>query len=122
VLIDGNRVIGLKPGNTTLHGQYRAANISLQVQVVEPMDGVVDISLRYAPGQIIRLYAGGERDFLDGPLDEALFVSPESLAVTDDGSLYIADMDQSVLMQYKNEVLTQLAGAAGEKAFIDGSA
>ncbi len=90
--IDGNRISGMNLGETELLGRYRNKAISLNVRIVEPMDGMVDISQRYQQGHIIKLYAGTtEREHNDGILGEAEFVSPESIAVSDDGTIYVAD-------------------------------
>lgn len=89
--LDGNRLIGLNVGEATVSGQYRNKNISLHVTVAEPIEELVDISLRYPEETAIESYAGsGERDFADGALDACSFVSPESM-VGSDGRLYICD-------------------------------
>jgi len=90
--IDGNRISGINIGETELSGKYRNKEITLKVRVVEPMDGMVNISQRYQPGRIIKVFAGTTvREHKDGPLAETEFVSPESIAVADDGSVYVAD-------------------------------
>jgi len=90
--IDGNRVSGLNVGETELSGRYRNKSISLNVRVVEPMDGMVDISQRYRPGHTVRVFAGAaEREYSDGKLAEAEFVSPEGIAIAGDGTIYLAD-------------------------------
>jgi serine/threonine protein kinase len=92
VRIDGNRISGMNLGETELSGRYRNKTISLNIRVVEPMDGMVDISQRYQPGRTVSLFVGTtERDHIDGTLQNAEFVSPESIAVTDDGTIYISD-------------------------------
>jgi serine/threonine protein kinase len=90
--IDGNRISGMNLGETVFSGRYRNKEITLNVRVVEPLDGMVDISQHYRPGHIVKLFAGTtERDFIDGTLADAEFVSPESIAVADDGTIYISD-------------------------------
>jgi len=90
--VDGNRILGLNVGETLVHGQYRMQDITLRVNVVEPMDGMVDISMRYGPGHIIQLFAGtSHRERIDGNLPNAEFVSPESMSATQDGVVYFAD-------------------------------
>ena len=92
VRIDGNRISGLNVGEAELTGRYRNKDISLHVRVIEPMDNLVEISQQYRPGRVISLFAGtSERDHTDGALADAEFVSPESIAVADDGTVYIAD-------------------------------
>ena len=90
--VDGNRISGMNVGETELSGSYRNKYITLNVRVVEPIEGMVDISQRYRLGRIVRLYAGTtERDHIDGALADAEFVSPESIAIADDGKIYLAD-------------------------------
>ncbi|MCL2198252.1 MAG: serine/threonine-protein kinase [Defluviitaleaceae bacterium] len=90
--VDGNRIIGLNIGETTIHGHYRNAAISMQVNVVAPMDGMVNISLRYHPGNIVSLFAGtAYRDWTDGSLATTEFVTPSSMAVAENGAIYLAD-------------------------------
>ena len=90
--VDGNRLSGINVGKAELSGRYRNKTISLDVRVVEPMDAIVDISQLYESGHTIKVYAGtAERAHNDGALQEAEFVSPESIAISGDGTIYIAD-------------------------------
>ena len=90
--VDGNRVIGLNIGETTIQGTYRMHDITMHVNVVDPMHGMVDISMRFAPGGIVRRFAGTSyRSRIDGTLATAEFVSPESITMTANGSIYFAD-------------------------------
>jgi len=90
--VDGNRVVGLNLGETIIHGQYRMQDIAMLVNVVEPMYGMVDISMRYRPGHYMHLFAGaGQRERVDGNLANVDFFFPESMAVTAGGAVYIAD-------------------------------
>ena len=90
--VDGNRISGMNLGEMELSGRYRNKDISLNIRVVEPMDGMVDISQRYEAGHIVKIFAGtNRREHNDGMVNEAEFVSPESIAVTDDGTIYISD-------------------------------
>ena len=90
--VDGNRISGLNVGETKLIGRHRNKEITLNVRVVEPMDGMVDISQRYRLGRMASVFAGTtERDHIDGTLSNAEFVSPESITVADDGTIYITD-------------------------------
>lgn len=90
--VDGNRIAGMNLGKTELFGKYRNKEISLKVRVVEPMDGMVNISQRYQSGHYVELFAGTiKREHDDGALGEAEFVSPESIAIAEDGTIYIAD-------------------------------
>lgn len=89
--LEGNRLVGINTGETTLSGKYRNKDISLHVTVTEPLDELVGISLRYPEGTVVTRYAGtGRREFKDGSLDICSFVSPESITESD-GCLYISD-------------------------------
>lgn len=90
--VDGNRILGINPGETELCGQYRNKAVKLKVRVVEPIDGMVNISQRYQAGYLVQLFAGTlEREQKDGIPDEAEFVSPASIAITEAGTVYLAD-------------------------------
>lgn len=90
--VDGNRVSGINLGETKLSGRYRNKNVSLDVRVVPPMDGMVDISQHYQIGHTIKVFAGTtNREHNDGQLSNAEFVSPESIAVAADGTIYVVD-------------------------------
>lgn len=90
--IDGNRIVGMNIGKAELSGQYRNKNITLKINVVKPMKGMVDIVQRYQPGHLLEAYLGTtERDHIDGSFEEAEFVSPESIDISDDGTIYITD-------------------------------
>lgn len=89
--MDGNRLVGLNPGETTLHGQYRNHEITLHVVVTEPVGDLTEISLRYPLGSQVSVYAGnGRRETEDGSLTDCSFVSPEALN-WDGDTLYLTD-------------------------------
>ena len=90
--VDGNRIVGLNIGETIIHGRYRMQDIAMQVNVVEPMNGMVDISMRYLMGHSIRLFSGAsQRERIDGSIDNANFSSPSSIDVTERGLIYFTD-------------------------------
>lgn len=90
--IEGNRIAGLNSGSTELLGKYRNKIITLNVDVVKRINGLVDISLCYKNGNEVQKYLGtGEREHIDGDIDIASFVSPESIAKTENGTIYISD-------------------------------
>lgn len=92
VQIDGNRIVGLNVGSTTLYGIYRMQDVSLSIEVVEPMDGYVDISMRYQDNRWVNVFLGTSyRDRVDGIGDEIEFVSPQSLTVASNGAVYVVD-------------------------------
>jgi len=89
--LDGDELVGMNVGETTLYGKYRNKVITLEVTVTEPPEKYTDVALRYAEGTEVSVYAGnGERDHTDGSLSNASFVSPESMAA-DGGRLYLSD-------------------------------
>jgi len=93
--IDGGRVSGINEGQTVIRGKYRDKEIELTVRVVRPVDGLTDISQRYEQGRFVSLYAGSEgRTRSDGPLRTADFMSPESISVADDGTVYVSDASE----------------------------
>lgn len=92
--VDDGRLVGINVGETTLHGRYRDKEIELDVKVTEPIEELVQVSLRYPQGAEVSVYAGnGERDFADGTLANCSFVSPEHLSA-EGNSLCISDSGQ----------------------------
>ena len=90
--IDGTRVTGLNLGETVFTGSHRNGDISLTVRVVEPIDDLIQISQRFAIGRSISVFAGSEaRQRVDGPLAQMDFFSPESISVSQNGSVYFTD-------------------------------
>jgi len=102
--VDGNRIVGLNVGETIVHGQYRHNSVSMQVQVVEPMDGIVEIAQRYPMGNEVFLFAGStHRERLDGALASGEFVSPGSMDISERGAVYLTD--SGVLRRIYNGIL-----------------
>jgi len=90
--IEGNRVSGINEGETIIRGQHRNKDIELMVRVVRPVDGLTDVSQQYEAGRSVSLFAGtGDRTRRDGSLTVANFMSPESITVTGNGTVYITD-------------------------------
>ena len=86
--VDGDQLVGMNVGETTLYGQYRNKLIELAVTVTEPPEETTTVALRYSEENSVFVYAGtGDRDFVDGDLQYAAFVSPESVEATD-GKFY----------------------------------
>lgn len=112
--LEGNRLIGLNTGETTVSGQYRNKSISLHVTVAEPVEELVDISLRYPERTAVSLYAGnGEREFVDGPLETCSFVSPESitgsagrLCISDSGMIRLLEDGAVTTIYWEPDYLT----------------
>ncbi len=90
--IDGDMVVGVNEGKTTVYGKYRNKVIALNVAVVKPIQGKVEVSLCYGDACDVSTYAGSaERDFTDGTLGEAAFVSPERMTTDESSRVYICD-------------------------------
>ena len=106
--VDGNRISGINVGEAELLGRYRDKTIALDVRVVPPMDDIVDISQRFLPGRVINVYAGGAeaREHSDGALDTAEFVSPESIAISDSGVIYVAD--SGLLRRIRDDIVDSI--------------
>lgn len=89
--VDGDRLVGINVGETTLRGQYRNKIIELNVVVTEPVGETTAVALRYEQDAHVSVYAGnGEREQVDGALAQCSFVSPESIAANG-GRLYVSD-------------------------------
>lgn len=89
--IDGDRLVGLNIGETTLYGQYRNKKVELDVVVTQPAAETAAISLQYREGRTVSVYAGdGNRETRDGSLSACSFVSPEGLDWNGD-TLYLTD-------------------------------
>lgn len=54
---------------------------------------IYDTDLRYAEAKTVSTFIGkeGYRNRLDGVLNESSFISPEAMAIAQDGTLYVAD-------------------------------
>jgi hypothetical protein len=77
--IDANRIIGVNIGEATIEGRWRNKQIEIKVKVIEPMDQKVGIARIYGPDHAV------------GPFGEGRFVSPSSIAIAKDGTVYVAD-------------------------------
>ena len=89
--VDDDRLVGINVGDTVLHGEYRGKTVELRVKVTEPAVELTEVSLRYPEGTMTKVFAGdGRRESLDGELLTSSFVSPESMAIWEDG-LYVSD-------------------------------
>lgn len=114
--LEGNRLVGMNVGETTLLGRYRNKEVSLHVTVTEPPAEMTPVSLRYPEGGApsVSVYAGsGERDFVDGALAECSFVSPERLwaeggrlCVSDSGTVRILEDGQVSSLALEPSYLT----------------
>jgi hypothetical protein len=91
--IDGTIVTGLNLGETFVSGHYRNRNITLHVRVIEPIDDLIDVSQKFQTGRTVSVFAGTftGRESIDGDLRSMDFFSPESIAVSDNGVLFITD-------------------------------
>ena len=105
--MDGDRLVGLNVGETTMTGRYRNKEVSVDVEVTEPIEGEVEVSLRYKEGvEVTKLAGSGERDQVDGDLASASFVSPEHLTVAEDNTIYLSD--SGVLRVIKDNMISTI--------------
>ncbi|MDR1687868.1 MAG: protein kinase [Clostridiales bacterium] len=104
--IDGNRIVGVNTGETTITGKYRNKVVDVNVNVVEPVNGLVNVSLKYSEDTNVNVFAGnGERDTVDGSLNEAAFVSPESISANG-SAIYLAD--SGLLRKIEGDVVSTI--------------
>jgi len=112
--LDGDRLVGINPGQVTLYGKYRSKSISLDVTVTEPVGELVDVALRYPEETEVSVFAGsGDRETADGPLSDCSFVSPESMTadgrtlyLSDSGSLRVLEDGEASTIYMEPEFLT----------------
>ncbi len=89
--IEANEIIAMNLGETKVVGKYRNKVVKLNVSVVKP-DGMTDIRLKYNTNFDVRHFAGsGVRELTDGDLKKADMISPASIDVAEDGSIYFVD-------------------------------
>ena len=75
---------------------------------------------RITPDGVVSTLAGGIHDgFADGPAAQALFKLPEGVAVSADGSVYVADTGNNLLRRIANGNVTTIAGT-GHPGLLDG--
>lgn len=75
---------------------------------------------RITPDGVVTTLAGGVHDgFADGPTAQALFKLPEGVAVSADGSVYVADTGNNLLRRIANGNVTTIAGT-GHPGLVDG--
>lgn len=90
--IEGDCLVGLNQGNTTIYGKYRNKMIEVNVKVVAPAKELTDISLRYRGDASVAIFAGnGVREHTDGSFDSCSFVSPESIYQSTNGTILLSD-------------------------------
>jgi serine/threonine protein kinase len=89
---DGNRVIGMNLGKMEMKGYYRDKLVEIQVEVVNPMNNMAEISQRYDESYKVSKFLGThEREWVDGINNEAECVSPESIAYSHNNDIYFTD-------------------------------
>jgi hypothetical protein len=92
--VDGGRVSGLNVGTVELTGRHRNKAVSMEVRVVPPMNGIVNISQRYAKGRFAERFT------------DYGFYEPSSIDIARDGTVYIADA--GVLTEIRGGVVRTL--------------
>jgi hypothetical protein len=69
------------------------------------------------------IYAGGSPGAMDGNGSRAQFLAPEAFAITDDGTMYIADTQNSTIRKIAPDgTVTTVAGQVGEEGSVAGPA
>ena len=106
VCINNGEIYGAGEGSAVINGLYRGVPVSVNVLVKQPEsppidleyavieDELVRVSQYYKQTSDIELYAGDIEALLTNdelPLREAVFASPESMAVSADGTVYLSD-------------------------------
>jgi len=108
--IDGGRVTGMNIGETIITGRHRNSDVRLNVRVVEPMDGMIQISQRFQVGRTASVFAGtATRERVDGNMQAMNFFSPESMTITESGAIYLTDAG----------VIRRISGGAAETIHKD---
>lgn len=128
--IDGERLVGLNIGETTLCGQYRDKTVELNVVVTQPAAETAAISLQYRDDRTVSVYAGnGDRETRDGSLSACSFVSPEgldwngdTLYLTDSGKIRTVQGDEVTTLNLEPAYVTasQVRGWGGDTFVLTG--
>ena len=126
--IDGGRVVGLNTGETVFTGNHRNGEVSLHVRVVEPIDGLIEISQRFRVGRYVSVFAGTtDRDRVDGSLASMNFFSPESIVSAEDGTIYFTDAGilrtirngvAETIQIYPNYIRADMVRLSGDDVYI----
>lgn len=109
-------------------GQGSAARFRSPSGVAVGSDGLVYVAdtgnqaiRRVAPDGTVSTLAGGQRGSMDGSGLNAQFNEPYGVAVTADGSLYVADFGNHLLRRVTSVgEVSSVAGSAGQGGFVDG--
>jgi hypothetical protein len=73
-----------------------------------------------AAGNVITLAGSGFVAYKDGPVDQAQFAFPSSVAVASDGSIYVADAGNHCIRKIAAGQVTTFAGRCGFPGLADG--
>ncbi|SEL64659.1 hypothetical protein SAMN04487770_11441 [Butyrivibrio sp. ob235] len=104
VLVNLNEPMGLYIFDGFLYIAETGANRIVKASIKEDKAGVIE-----------EVAGSGEEGMKDGDAKEALFSSPKTLFVTEDGSVYVADTVNSAIRCIKDgEVSTVVEGNTGE--------
>jgi len=105
VAIEGARILGLNLGETTISGQYRNEEFELTVNVIPQPENLVRISQFFLRDSKASVMAGnGILDHIDGNLENASFMFPESISLANDGTIYM--VDNSHLRRISNGIIS----------------
>ena len=104
ILVNLNEPMGLYIFDGSLYIAETGANRIVKSVLKEDKAGVIDV-----------VAGSGEEGMKDGDAKEALFSSPKTLFVTENGSVYVADTVNSAIRCIKDgEVTTVVEGNTGE--------
>ncbi|GAC1415649.1 MAG: hypothetical protein NVSMB57_11100 [Actinomycetota bacterium] len=74
------------------------------------------------PDGTTKTLAGSVAGFADGPVAKAKFRSPRAIAVSSDGTIYVADTGNNLIRAITRGVVSTYAGTAGKKGASNGAA
>ena len=106
--ITGDNLVGVNAGKTMIIGSYKDKKIKIKVNVTEKIDGQAEVSLRYNDSGIVEKFCGGSGvlETVDGDLESVHFAMPESMAQTDNGTIYLSDA--GVIRKFDGKEFTTL--------------
>ena len=71
-------------------------------------DGVLYIAEKLQSGKLEAVAGSGVTGFVDGSVEQAVFASPQAIAVADDGTIYVSDTGNSAVRKIKDGQVTTL--------------
>jgi len=108
VRVSDGKILGMNLGETVIKGEYRNKYVDIEVKVIDPLDNNVKILQKFKTdfNYTMEVYAGtSERDLIDGNLNEAELISPESIDFMGD-EVYFTDSGQ--LRKIENGIIESI--------------